>query len=107
MPPQPYAYKYGVRDAYTGASFDKQEQKDSYGNLEGSYRVNLPDGRVQVVKYRATPEGGYKAEVSYEGEPVYPPEPAEGYGNSYKLKHKKHYQPAPQHQAATKYADDA
>ena len=24
--------------------------------------------------------------VSYEGEPVYPPEPEEGYGNQYKLK---------------------
>jgi hypothetical protein len=83
-PPQPYAYKYGVQDVHTGASFDKQEEQDGYGNLQGSYRVNLPDGRVQVVTYRATAEGGYKADVTYEGEAVYPPEPAEGYGNSYK-----------------------
>ena len=27
------------------------------------------------------PVNGYKAVVSYEGEPVYPPEPEEGYGN--------------------------
>ena len=29
----------------------------------------------------ADPVNGYKAVVSYEGEPVYPPEPEEGYGN--------------------------
>ena len=87
LPPQPYVYKYGVKDVHTGTSFDKHEEKDDRGNLQGSYRVNLPDGRVQVVSYRATPEGGYKAEVTYEGEPIYPPEPAGGYGNTYRKKY--------------------
>ena len=90
-PPQPYVYKYGVKDVHTGTSFDKHEEKDDRGNLQGSYRVNLPDGRVQVVSYRATPEGGYKAEVTYEGEAIYPPEPVEGYGNTYKKKYAPKY----------------
>ena len=49
-------------------------------------QVNLPDGRVQTVTYTADPVNGYKAVVSYEGEPVYPPEPEEGYGNQYKYR---------------------
>ena len=46
-------------------------------------QVNLPDGRIQTVSYTADPVNGYKAVVSYEGEPVYPPEPEGGYpGNN-------------------------
>ena len=45
--------------------------------------MNLPDGRIQTVSYTADPVHGYKAVVSYEGEPVYPPEPEGGYGNGY------------------------
>ena len=43
----------------------------------------MPDGRIQTVSYTADPVNGYKAVVSYEGEPVYPPEPEGGYGNGY------------------------
>ncbi len=80
LPPQPFAYEYGVRDEYTGADYDKKEQQDAYGNLNGEYRVNLPDGRVQIVTYTANHDDGFVADVRYEGEAVYPPEPKEGYG---------------------------
>merc|ERR1711976_132108 len=84
--PQPYKYEYGVQDDYSKAAFAKSESQNEVGAVTGSYKVNLPDGRIQTVTYTADPVHGYKAVVSYEGEPVYPPEPEEGYGNQYKLK---------------------
>merc|ERR1711962_1216554 len=66
-----YNYEYGVNDGY-GAVFSQQEERSDY-NTAGEYRVNLPDGRVQIVTYSAGPEG-YVADVKYEGEPVYPEE---------------------------------
>merc|ERR1712203_532499 len=51
--PQPYEYKYGVADDYSKSAFDKVETQDEYGKVVGSYKVNLPDGRVQVVSYVA------------------------------------------------------
>merc|ERR1719322_256798 len=93
LPPQPYEYKYGVEDSYSGASFDKGESQDGYGNVAGSYRVNLPDGRVQVVTYTADHENGYIADVKYEGVAAYPEEPKGGYGNQYKAAPA--YKPAP------------
>ena len=80
LPPQPFAYQYGVKDGYSGADFDKTETQDVAGNVQGEYRVNLPDGRVQIVTYHADEVNGYVADVKYEGTPVYPPEPAGGYG---------------------------
>ena len=35
-------------------------------------KVDLPDGRVQRVTYTSTKEGGFVADVTYEGTPVYP-----------------------------------
>merc|ERR1719481_624815 len=84
--PRPYTYEYGVSDDYSKAAFAKSESQNDVGAVTGSYKVNLPDGRIQTVTYTADPVNGYKAVVSYEGEPVYPPEPEEGYGNQYKLK---------------------
>lgn len=91
--PQPFEYKYGVQDSYTGTSFDKSEAQDAYGNLQGSYRVNLPDGRVQVVTYTADHEHGFVADVSYEGVAQYPEEPKGGYGQH----HEPAYHPAPKY----------
>merc|ERR1711892_1525658 len=68
--PPVYNYEYGVNDAGYGPVFSQKESRDNY-NTAGEYRVNLPDGRVQVVSYTAGPEG-YVADVSYEGVAVYP-----------------------------------
>ena len=40
--------------------------------IRGEYRVQLPDGRLQIVKYTADWKNGYNAEVSYQGQPTYP-----------------------------------
>ncbi|XP_040564842.1 cuticle protein 18.6 [Lepeophtheirus salmonis] len=76
-PPEPYAYNYQVRDEETFTSFDKEEQQDSTGFVSGSYKVSLPDGRIQTVTYTADAIHGFEAEVTYEGEAQYPPEPTE------------------------------
>ena len=48
--------------------------------VSGEYRVELPDGRVQIVSYHADHENGFIADVRYEGEahpePAYHPAPA-------------------------------
>ena len=50
--PQPYNFEYGVSDQYTGTNFKAAETQDEKGTVLGEYRVNLPDGRVQIVTYQ-------------------------------------------------------
>merc|ERR1719291_680472 len=68
----PYTYNYGVTDEYSGAAFSQSESNDGTGVVEGSYSVNLPDGRIQTVNYHANDIDGYVAEVSYSGAAAYP-----------------------------------
>merc|ERR1712116_98272 len=56
LPPQPFQYEYGVKDDYSGNAFAKTETQNDLGQVQGSYKVNLPDGRVQTVTYRADHE---------------------------------------------------
>ncbi|XP_037804735.1 pro-resilin-like [Penaeus monodon] len=69
VPPK-YNYNYGVADSYSGANFAASESRDGY-KTEGSYTVDLPDGRKQIVKYVDNGDG-LVAEVTYEGEAQYP-----------------------------------
>merc|ERR1711913_7480 len=101
--PQPYKYEYGVQDDYTNAVFAKSESQNEVGTVTGSYKVNLPDGRIQTVTYTADEVGGFKAEVTYEGTPIYPPEPEEGYGvytGPGALTRQPQYQPKPVYKRA-------
>jgi len=92
--PPVYNYEYGVNDAGYGPVFSQKESRDNY-NTAGEYRVNLPDGRVQVVSYTAGPEG-YIADVKYEGEAVYPEyKPAAHPAPAYKPHPAPAYKPAP------------
>merc|ERR1739845_265063 len=68
----PYSYNYAVADDYSGAAFNQAESNDGNGVVEGSYTVNLPDGRVQTVKYSANDYDGLVSEVTYEGTASYP-----------------------------------
>ncbi|XP_037804719.1 larval cuticle protein A2B-like [Penaeus monodon] len=69
VPPK-YNYNYGVADGYSGANFGHSESRDGY-KTEGSYTVDLPDGRKQIVTYVDNGDG-LIAEVTYEGEAQYP-----------------------------------
>ncbi|XP_059620576.1 uncharacterized protein LOC132264396 [Phlebotomus argentipes] len=69
-----FAFSYSVKDAASGDDFSHtQQQKD--GAVSGSYKVHLPDGRTQIVRYRAD-DNGYHADVSYNEDKVLPALPA-------------------------------
>merc|ERR1711970_1397194 len=68
----PYTYQYAVADDYSGSRFDASEADDGTAAREGHYSVNLPDGRIQHVNYRANDAEGYVAEVTYDGQAVFP-----------------------------------
>merc|ERR1711892_181627 len=67
----PYSYTYAVADDYSGAAFNQAESNDGTGVVQGSYSVNLPDGRIQTVNYHANDYDGYVADVTYNGVPAY------------------------------------
>merc|ERR1712083_906869 len=60
--PKPFAYQYGGVDAQ-GLESSKIENQGDDGVVRGEYRVQLPDGRTQIVSYTADHENGYQAEV--------------------------------------------
>ncbi|XP_054282850.1 cuticle protein 8-like [Macrosteles quadrilineatus] len=79
-PSRPYNFGYSVRDFHTGADFKQQETSDG-NTVKGQYRVQLPDGRTQIVTYTADWQTGFHADVQYEGEASYPA--VYGTGGSY------------------------
>ncbi|XP_026744102.1 pro-resilin-like [Trichoplusia ni] len=78
-PGMPFDFSYQV--AEDGNDYSHNAISD--GDItRGEYRVALPDGRTQIVKYTADWKNGFNAEVSYEGEARYPDPPAGGYGSA-------------------------
>jgi len=71
----PYAYQYAVYDEGTESSYEVSESGDP-DTVRGSYRIALPDGRVQTVTYEVDPVSGYQAKVSYAGVAQYPDSPS-------------------------------
>merc|ERR1711942_429404 len=69
--PALYTYQFAVQDDYTNNNFGTEEKRDGYA-AQGSYYVSLPDGRLQKVAYSVNGDGGYVADVPYEGEARYP-----------------------------------
>ncbi|XP_035788260.1 ras-interacting protein RIP3-like [Anopheles albimanus] len=64
-----YVFSYAVKDSASGDDFSHTQQQQMDGAVKGSYKVQLPDGRMQIVKYIAD-NNGYRADVTYENEPV-------------------------------------
>merc|ERR1719229_268009 len=60
--PAKYSYSYSVQDDYTSNNYGANEDRDGYAT----------DGRLQKVTYSVNGDGGYVADVTYEGEAVYP-----------------------------------
>ncbi|CAH0718375.1 unnamed protein product, partial [Brenthis ino] len=76
--PKSYEFGYSVKDAKSGNDYDRREVSD--GNVvRGEYRVQLPDGRTQIVTYHADWQTGFHADVRYEGEARYPETNNQGY----------------------------
>ena len=70
QPPSPYHFAYAVKDDYTYNNYGQDESSDGKVTT-GSYHVLLPDGRTQIVNYKAD-SYGYNADVKYEGYAKYP-----------------------------------
>jgi hypothetical protein len=68
--PQPYSFDWEVNDAPSYNNYGHSEKSDGKVTT-GSYRVALPDGRTQIVTYKAD-SYGYVADVKYEGVAKYP-----------------------------------
>ncbi|CAL4068318.1 unnamed protein product [Meganyctiphanes norvegica] len=64
MEGMPYDFDWGVQDEETGNQFSHVETSDGQ-TTQGEYRVLLPDGRTQVVKF-FDDGNGFNAEVTYE-----------------------------------------
>ncbi|KAK7083597.1 hypothetical protein SK128_014362 [Halocaridina rubra] len=64
MEGMPYDFTWGVEDVESGNSFSHVENSDGQ-TTQGEYRVLLPDGRTQVVKFFDNGDG-FNAEVTYE-----------------------------------------
>nr|XP_027206662.1 extensin-like [Penaeus vannamei] len=97
--PAQYDFNYAVKDDYSGNDFGHQEGRDGY-DTQGTYYVQLPDGRLQTVTYNVNGDSGFLADVAYQGEAQYPAqEPSRSYqpapSTSYQPAPSPSYQPAP------------
>ncbi|XP_071541398.1 uncharacterized protein [Panulirus ornatus] len=66
-----YNFNWAVQHGPSGNDFGHQEARDG-DDTQGSYYVQLPDGRLQTVNYNVQGDSGYVAQVNYEGEARYP-----------------------------------
>ncbi|XP_069972533.1 pro-resilin-like [Penaeus vannamei] len=66
-----YNFNWAVNHEDSDNDFGHQEARNG-DDTQGSYYVQLPDGRLQTVRYVVDGDDGYVAEVSYEGEARFP-----------------------------------
>ena len=61
-PPAEYNFEYAVEDEETGNNFGQEEVRD--GDVTtGSYFVQMPDGRMQIVNYSVDGDSGYVVDI--------------------------------------------
>lgn len=60
----PFQFDWGVNDDDSGNQYMQRVESDG-AIVNGEYRVLLPDGRTQVVKFNSNPDDGYTADVTY------------------------------------------
>ncbi|XP_057372579.1 pro-resilin-like [Daphnia carinata] len=65
----PYQFQYSVNEY--GNNFGHSQLSDG-NQVSGRYYVQLPDGRLQTVDFKADPLNGYTADVQYQGQAQYP-----------------------------------
>ncbi|XP_068209703.1 pro-resilin-like isoform X3 [Palaemon carinicauda] len=66
-----YNFNWAVNHAPSRNDFGHQEARDG-DDTQGSYFVQLPDGRLQKVAFHVDGDDGYIAEVTYSGEAQFP-----------------------------------
>jgi Insect cuticle protein len=59
----PFKYEWSVKDEATNNDYSHKVVSDGE-TQNGVYRVLLPDGRTQIVTYKAD-DNGYVADVEY------------------------------------------
>ncbi|XP_042884758.1 pro-resilin-like [Penaeus japonicus] len=78
--PAQYAFQWDVNHQPSGNFYGHKEQRED-ANTQGSYYVQLPDGRRLLVEYYVDATG-YHPTVTFEGEAQYPSGGNQGYGQS-------------------------
>ncbi|XP_047493766.1 pro-resilin-like [Penaeus chinensis] len=76
--PAQYSFKWDVNDPPSSNFYGHQEQRED-ANTQGSYYVQLPDGRRLIVEYYVD-ASGYHPTITFEGEAQYPSGPGSGAG---------------------------
>ncbi|XP_063614239.1 uncharacterized protein LOC134787407 [Penaeus indicus] len=76
--PVQYNFNYVVENNI-GNDSGHEENRNRYDS-QGTFFVQLPDGRLQTVTYNVNGDSGFVADVAYQGEAQYPAQqPARSY----------------------------
>ena len=76
--PAAYNFNWLVKDDPSNNNYGQNEERNG-DKTSGSYYVSLPDGRLQKVTYSVDGQGGYRADVTYEGTASFPAQQPQAY----------------------------
>ncbi|XP_070523586.1 uncharacterized protein [Cardiocondyla obscurior] len=82
-PGMPFDFNYAVKDDAYGNDYSHNAISDGEV-VRGEYKIQLPDGRTQLVRYTADWQHGFSAQVSYDGNPRFDiPRPGGSFNRGY------------------------